>query len=236
MFSSAAPTAITVREYAETLASGPGNSPDTTIASSVDNTITGAAGTEVELVCTAVGGNPAPRLTWWVGGAEVPSTLAQEDRRGSGDAANSTWTSRARLRLPVSRADHAAQVRCEAEHDALNTPLVGLATLNILYSPRVMANIQQQGSASSNSSSSLREGEAVTLTCEVDSNPAAGRVSWRRSGAAAILTGQANFTISPVTRDTAGSYECVAENSLGISQPATVQLNVDCKYIFKYII
>ena len=215
---------VTVKEHLEPAGSGPLSTHiPADISTALDNAVTGAAGTDLELDCTVVGGNPAPKLTWYVAGTEVASTLAQEDRKQG-----NTWTSRSRLRLPVSRADHAGQVRCEAEHDALNTPLIGLATLNILYPPRASAG-SSGGNKTSGTSSGLSEGGSVTLTCEVDSNPPASRVSWRRSGAATTLTSQQNFTISPVTRETAGSYECVAENMLGMSQPATVQLHVDCK-------
>jgi hypothetical protein len=203
-------------------------SPQLPTAPTLANAITGAAGTELELECTAEGGNPAPRLTWFVGGTEAASTLAQADTR----LADNTWTSRSRLRLPVSRADHAAQIRCEAEHDALNdAPLVGRATLNILYPPRVTASRSAADAASDNNNNAgaLREGGTVTLFCDVDSNPAPSRISWRRSGAATILTSQQNFTISPVSRETAGSYECAAENMLGLSQPAVIELQVECK-------
>ena len=185
---------VTVKEHLEPAGSGPLSTHiPADISTALDNAVTSAAGTDLELDCTVVGGNPAPKLTWYVAGTEVASTLAQEDRK-QGNA----WTSRSRLRLPVSRADHAGQVRCEAEHDALNTPLIGLATLNILYPPRASAG-SSGGNKTSGTSSGLSEGGSVTLT------------------------------ISPVTRETAGSYECVAENMLGMSQPATVQLHVDCK-------
>ena len=236
---SAAPTSVSVKEYLEAAASN--KSPAFKIppgiiaaaATTSDNAaVTGAAGTELELECVAVGGNPAPRLTWYVGGAELASTLAQDDRPdGSG-----TRTSRSRLRLPVTRADHGGQVRCEAEHDALDAPLVGRATLNILFPPRVTASVSTTHDAiAANASVGLAEGQAVTLTCAVESNPPANQVTWRRSGsvAGAVLTNQATFTISPVSRDLAGSYECVAENLLGRSQPAAIQLQVQCKFFKK---
>jgi hypothetical protein len=149
-----------------------------------------------------------------------------------------TWSSRSRLRLPVSRADHGGQVRCEADHDAMDAPLLARVGLNILYPPRVTASATiftpSNSSSSSSNASVLVEGGSVTLHCEVESNPAATRVTWRRSGSAAttaaILTSQPTFTMSPVSRETAGSYECVAENLLGLSEPAVLQLNVECKY------
>jgi hypothetical protein len=228
----AAPTSVVVKEFRDS--SGAPQIPAAiAAAAAADNAVTAAAGTELELECIARGGNPAPRLTWFVGGVEIAGTVAQEDRR-----VGRTWSSRSRLRLPVSRADHGGQVRCEADHDALDTPLLARVSLNILYPPRVTASstiLTPSNSSSFSNASVLVEGGSVTLHCEVESNPAANRVIWRRSGsaatAAAILTSQPTFTMSPVSRETAGSYECVAENLLGLSEPAALQLNVECKFI-----
>jgi hypothetical protein len=223
----AAPTSVVVKEYRDS--NGAPQIPAAITAAAADNAVTAAAGTELELECIARGGNPAPRLTWSVGGVEIAGTVAQEDRR-----VGRTWSSRSRLRLPVSRADHGGQIRCEADHDALDSPLLARVGLNILYPPRVTASatiLTPSNSSSSSNASVLVEGGSVTLHCDVESNPAANRVSWRRSGsAAAILTSQPTFTVSPVSRETAGSYECVAENLLGISEPAALQLNVECEF------
>ncbi len=225
----AAPTSVVVKEYRDS--NGAPQIPAAITAAAADNAVTAAAGTELELECIARGGNPAPRLTWSVGGVEIAGTVAQEDRR-----VGRTWSSRSRLRLPVSRADHGGQVRCEADHDALDVPLLARVSLNILYPPRITASstilTPSNSSSSSTNASVLVEGGSVTLHCEVESNPAANRVSWRRSGsaAAAILTSQPTFTVSPVSRETAGSYECVAENLLGLSEPAALQLNVECEF------
>ena len=45
----------------------------------------------------------------------------------------------------------------------------------------------------------------------------------------ATLTTLATFTIASATRTTAGSYQCVAENELGLSKPETIVLDVQCK-------
>jgi len=70
----------------------------------------------------------------------------------------------------------------------------------------------------------------VTLLCEVESNPPAV-VSWRRVGGEqqAVVGNGPSLTLQPVRREQAGSYQCQAENELGLSQPATVQLDVQCK-------
>ena len=73
---------VTVKEHLEPAGSGPLSTHiPADISTALDNAVTGAAGTDLELDCTVVGGNPAPKLTWYVAGTEVASTLAQEDRK-----------------------------------------------------------------------------------------------------------------------------------------------------------
>jgi hypothetical protein len=105
--------------------------------------------------------------------------------------------------------------------------LTGSVRLNIFYPPRVVARSTNPGP--------LIEGTtaAVTLLCEVESNPPAV-VTWRRVGAgqqaAAAVSNGPSLTIQPVRREAGGSYQCLAENELGLSHPATVQLDIQCKY------
>ena len=75
------------------------------------------------------------------------------------------------------------------------------------------------------------EGDSVTLSCDVESNPPSS-VSWRKlEKSTRYVSNEPSFTISSVTRTSAGSYQCVAENELGLSQPETIVLDVQCKFI-----
>ena len=91
---------------------------------------------------------------------------------------------------------------------------------NIFYPPVVTAR-------SSVPSNSLGEGDSVTLTCESDSNPPA-TIHWRKLGRENEFLGNtASLALGPVTRDTAGTYQCTGENELGLSQPQTLMLEVE---------
>ena len=48
-----------------------------------------------------------------------------------------------------------------------------------------------------------------------------------------IFSTEFEIVFSPVTRHTAGTYTCTAENPLGMSKPAFVDIDVKCKYIIQ---
>ena len=181
-----------------------------------DGAITGTAGEELNLECVSEGGNPAPKLFWSINGRELPTLQAQENQRTEAGA----WKAVSRLTLPVSRADHRAEVRCRAEHDALDADLTTARSLEIYYPPRVTAS-------STAGDQVLAEGQQVVFSCSADSNPPAS-LTWRRVGGSQLTT-EASFTIQSVGRETAGRYECVGENFLGLSKPAAVEIQVQCK-------
>lgn len=70
--------------------------------------------------------------------------------------------------------------------------------------------------------------DPVSLRCISDSNPPAS-VFWRREGLSGVFASSADLSYSPVTRKTAGIFSCEAENALGRSKPAFVEIDVKCK-------
>lgn len=72
------------------------------------------------------------------------------------------------------------------------------------------------------------EKDPATLRCKADSNPPS-TILWRKDGLNGIFSPDEEINISPVTRHTAGVYSCAAENSLGMSKPAFIELDVKCK-------
>ena len=66
------------------------------------------------------------------------------------------------------------------------------------------------------------------MRCMAESNPPA-KVWWEKEGVNGIFSPDKEITISPVTRTTAGTYKCVAQNALGMSEPAFVEVDVKCE-------
>lgn len=75
----------------------------------------------------------------------------------------------------------------------------------------------------------LEEGrDTVVLRCIVDSNPPSS-VRWKL-GESRIVSTIEILQFRPVKRRDSGSYYCEAENSVGISSPLSVVIDVKCKY------
>jgi hypothetical protein len=182
--------------------------------------VSGSAGDDLALECVASGGNPAPSLQWRLRGEEVMAREVQQDRRG----ADGRWESVSRLVLPVSREDNRGEVECVVTHPALDSDITESVTLNIFFPPvvKVRSNLPTEGNRLL-----LAEGDSVTLTCEAESNPPAS-LRWHRVGRTPEFQGSASsLPLGPANRGTAGSYQCTAENELGLSQPQTIVVEVE---------
>ena len=93
---------------------------------------------------------------------------------------------------------------------------------------------------------SLTEGDSVIIRCKVtartwpgvllvtpllsqtDSNPPAA-VSWRRAGVAGGWSTREEVLLERVGRAEAGLYTCTAHNTIGVSGPREISLNVECE-------
>ena len=75
----------------------------------------------------------------------------------------------------------------------------------------------------------VTEGESVTLTCDVDSNPPAS-VTWTKLGQRTLfISSERILNLPVVSRKDAGTYQCQGENNMGLSNPSTESLDVQCK-------
>ena len=76
------------------------------------------------------------------------------------------------------------------------------------------------------------EGEISTLECTVtDANPSTN-ITWKwikTDSPNMVLYNGPNYTISNIQRGRLGSYSCTASNTVGTSEAATVNVNVQCK-------
>lgn len=77
------------------------------------------------------------------------------------------------------------------------------------------------------------EGQTAMLTCVVtDANPLTN-VTYRWFNAehpSKVLHNHPNYTIPYTMRNMSGFYNCIANNSVGKSNPVTVNLDIQCKY------
>ena len=80
----------------------------------------------------------------------------------------------------------------------------------------------------------VNEGKTAVLKCKADGNPAP-RVTWSKKNSSLpigrhVVEPSSALIIRKVTKEDAGIYTCSAQNLFG-SVNASVQLNVQCKYI-----
>ena len=73
------------------------------------------------------------------------------------------------------------------------------------------------------------EGDHVSVVCEVQAEPKAG-VFWYRALSGEIVARSAELVLHNVTRVQAGEYHCKANNTVGTSNPANINIAVQCKY------
>ena len=78
----------------------------------------------------------------------------------------------------------------------------------------------------------VREGETATLSCTVtDANPNTG-ITWRWfriDSPNNVLHNGPSYILPNIQRGRSGSHSCTASNTIGTSEAATVNVNVQCK-------
>ncbi|XP_070550834.1 hemicentin-2-like [Ptychodera flava] len=147
-----------------------------------DSELTRKEGDTATLVCV-VDANPDPSTYSW----------SKDEARVSDEMTFSIED--------VSRADYGEYV-CTATtrfHDGTTGSGQGTTRLFVQYSPDVEGDEVL-----------CKEGDYITLNCDVDANPEAHTYNWTKDGAG--LSDQQNYTIKATHRDHAGDYICTAIN------------------------
>ena len=89
---------------------------------------------------------------------------------------------------------------------------------------------------------SLTEGDSVIIRycallllsvlcwrrCKPEANPPAA-VAWRRAGRAGVWSQEQEVLLEEVGREDGGIYTCTAHNTLGVSGPREIVLDVECE-------
>ncbi|XP_062244235.1 B-cell receptor CD22-like isoform X4 [Platichthys flesus] len=153
----------------------------------------------VSLTCSS-DANPPPAYTWYKENQALLNRAAQLVFRS----------------IPLS---DSGEYYCTAENE-LGKTLSKRVLINVKYAP-------QPPSVSVSPSGEIMEGSSVTLTCSSDANPAANYTWYKRSGDKQVqpkASGQ-NFTITDITAEHGGKYQCEAQNTHGRSN-TTLYLTV----------
>ncbi|KAL1281362.1 hypothetical protein QQF64_000165 [Cirrhinus molitorella] len=111
--------------------------------------------------------------------------------------------------------DHSGKYKCKSinEHGEKYSHAV---TLDILYPPRSI-------SVSISPSGEIVDGDSVTLSCSSDSNPPA-EINWFKGGM--FVGSERIYSISKISSDHSGEYQCKSRNEHGEKFSNSVTLNV----------
>ncbi|XP_062608743.1 LOW QUALITY PROTEIN: B-cell receptor CD22-like [Saccostrea cucullata] len=125
----------------------------------------------------------------------------------------------------VRKEDKGKTIQCRATEDkGISSVTSDQTILDVLYTPEV--------STSTPSPYKVVEGQTATLACSVTAaNPNTDiRWSWIKTDSpSSVLHTGPNYTISNIQRNQSGNYNCRATNSIGMSIPATIHVDVQYK-------
>ncbi|XP_060942274.1 vascular cell adhesion protein 1-like [Limanda limanda] len=156
-------------------------------------------GSSVTLTCSS-DANPAAKYTWY---------------KRSGDKQVQRPSEETQLVLSSIRSSDSGEYYCTAENE------LGRSSANIsitvTYAPK-------PPSVSVSPSGEIMEGSSVTLTCSSDANPAAHYTWYKEDEDSPTASGQ-NITITNITAEHGGKYQCEAQNTHGRSN-TTLHLTV----------
>ncbi|KAF4526207.1 hypothetical protein B566_EDAN001891 [Ephemera danica] len=171
--------------------------------------------TALAVRCVVDGGRPAPSALDWLlvgqGGGEESLGNASSPLQAEFSPVERQYHAASELRLErVSRALHNATLVCVASHVALPQPVNATLRLDVQYSPS-FAISRDPGFGFP-----LREGLAVSLKCDVDSNPPASPVWLKDDTDPPVPQGPDGFlNFTAISREHIGWYKCSADHLLG---------------------
>jgi len=195
---------------------------DTDKVVATNDTLDVLENTNITLECSSVNGKPPPKLAWQLPQSLPSFSLTESTKDGATVSIISAL---------VMRSDRGKTVQCHATHSALSRPLSAKVNINVLYVPIVEVEYSHpNGLVKSNFNGghkvSLKEGDSVIIRCKPDSNPPAA-VAWRRAGERGVWSTEPEVLIENVGRETAGIYTCTAHNTLGVSGPKEIVMDVE---------
>ncbi|XP_056013218.1 B-cell receptor CD22-like isoform X2 [Ostrea edulis] len=182
------------------------NKPEVTTSTSSPYRV--VEGQSATMTCSVNAANPNTDITWsWIKTDSPRSVLHT----------GSTYT--------ISNIQRGAS----GTYSCTATNSIGISTL-----VTVQIDVQYKPEVTTNTSSPYRvvEGQSATMTCSVSAaNPNTGITwSWIKTDSPSnVLHTRSTYTISNMEREASGTYSCTARNSIGISTPVKVQVDVQYK-------
>ncbi|RUS78514.1 hypothetical protein EGW08_013726, partial [Elysia chlorotica] len=181
--------------------------------------VTGREGTSVTLPCEITPLDSLQELKWQKNGLDLSVTDSARFFGGTVSTPSLTFLN--------PRDTDSGNYRCVATNQ-YGTSAGGVTNLDIQYQPRLIV---------SDTPIATNPGPGVSLTCQVDANPAPSVLYWTKLGAGQIVSaGNSKYlggtplnptlTITSTDLSDAGQYFCTVTNAIGTTQSAAVVLSV----------
>ncbi|XP_075462804.1 cell adhesion molecule 4 [Ascaphus truei] len=186
--------------------------PDNPLVEVSDQAVEGG---EVELTCLAPRTKPAATLRWYRDRKELKGISTKQENIKTFSLTNV-------IRFPVERRDNGEIVTCEAAHPALKGQKKQTQyVLDVQFSPTVRIQASQ---------SLVREGELLTLKCDVTGNPRPAEIIWSRLNDSLPVRAQIQgdlLTFHALSLQDNGTYSCQVSNKHGRSSDQYVLVVYD---------
>lgn len=124
-------------------------------------------GTEKRIKCTAVSGNPLPKLEWFAGGTKLENAAVDEGESESYISSE--------IHVKADRSDNGKVYECRGMNDANpDTPVTKSFKMSVEFAPRVLLiSVDPEKPV---------EGKSAVLTCVTDSSSPGVTMQWRHNG------------------------------------------------------
>ncbi|XP_068098090.1 cell adhesion molecule 4 isoform X1 [Hyperolius riggenbachi] len=172
-------------------------------------------GGQVELICSAPRTKPEATLRWYRDRRELKGVTSKQENIKTFSITNT-------IQFPVERRDNGEIVTCEASHAALKGQKKQTQyVLDVQFSPTARIHPSQNF---------VREGDLLTLKCEVTGNPRPSEIIWSRLNDTLPerLQIQEDLLIFPsLSLQDNGTYSCQVSNKHGRSSDQYVLVVYD---------
>jgi hypothetical protein len=168
-----------------------------------------------EIECTSSGGNPAPRLEWYINGENV----TQNSRTNVDSNISDTPKVTSVLSHTFKRSHRNANISCLSIHQIISQS--SSANIDVLFPPQVTV---------SKKIFTVNEGSSLRVDCTVDANPLAQAVWKNRDGKVDnndYRTEYNTLIIETLSKKMdQAEFACTASNQYGTSQEERITLDV----------
>ncbi|XP_064108113.1 roundabout homolog 3-like, partial [Macrobrachium nipponense] len=182
--------------------------------------LTTREGNSITLHCVVEGGNPAPSITWILGGEDITASSQihsqWEDSEGVFNTKSNLTVAR------VGKDLHNNTVACVVRHPSLPVAVSVPLKLNIEYSPDFRLRRWPSWGTP------VREGASVSLLCSVDANPPSDPtwVKETEGGTTEVASSEGWLNLTRVTGEDRAWYKCATVHTFGHFASHSVFINV----------